>query len=89
MAIDLKIYRENKGIIKNLKIINEFFIEKFPEKSAGWVGITSLFYAQTAIMNYLRKAKTDLQFKTALKAILWQFLNDVSSYESSRKGKNE
>lgn len=85
MAINLKTYKENKEIIKNLKTINGFFIRNFPEKSTGWVGVTSLFYAQTAIMNYLENVKLDPNFIPALKAILWQFLNDISSYENSRK----
>ena len=87
MAIDLKTYRENKETIKNLKILNGFFVKNFPEKSTGWVGVTSLFYAQTAITNYLGRAKVDPQFIPALKAMLWQFLNDISSYENSRKEK--
>ena len=87
MAIDLKTYRENREIIKNLRIINGFFVKNFPEKTTGWVGVTSLLYSQTAIMHYLEHGKVDPQFIPALKAILWQFLNDISSYENSRKEK--
>lgn len=87
-TIDLKIYKENKEIIKNLKIINDFFIEKYPEKSAGWVGLTALFYSQTAIANYLNNSKeVNKGFVPALKAVLWNFLNEISSYDINRKDK--
>lgn len=87
MAINFKTYKENKEIIKNLRIINGFFVKNFPEKTTGWVGVTSLFYAQTAIMHYLEHGKIDPRLVPALKSILWQFLNDISSYENSRKEK--
>ena len=87
MAVDLKTYRENKETIKNLKAINSFYMDRFPNKSTGWAGITSLLYAQTAILDHLENAKIDPQFLPAIKSMLWQFLNDISSYENSRKEK--
>ena len=88
MAINIKTYRENKEIIGNLKKINQYFIDQFPEKSAGWVGITSLFYSQCAIGEYLKeKSKVDKRFIPALKAILWSYLNEISGYENRGKDK--
>ena len=87
MAVDLRTYRENKETIKNIKALNGFFVRNYPEKSTGWVGITSLLYSQTAIMHYLEHGKIDPNLVPALKSILWQFLNDISSYENSRKEK--
>ena len=88
MAINIKTYRENKEIIGNLKKINQYFIDQFPEKSAGWVGITSLIYSQCAIDEYLKeKSKVDKRFVPALKAILWSYLNEISGYEDRGKDK--
>lgn len=88
MVINIKTYRENKEIIGNLKKINQYFIDQFPEKSAGWVGITSLFYSQCAIDEYLKeKSKVDKRFISALKAILWSYLNEISGYEYRGKDK--
>lgn len=88
MVINIKTYRENKEIIGNLKKINQYFIDQFPGKSAGWVGITSLLYSQCAIDEYLKeKSKIDKRFVPALKAILWSYLNEISGYEDRGKDK--
>ena len=88
MAINIKTYKENKDIIRNLKKINQYYIEKFTEKSEGWVGIKSLFYSQCGIGEYLKeKSKVDKRFIPALKAILWSYLNEISGYEDRGKDK--
>lgn len=88
MAINIKTYRENKEIIGSLKKINQYFIDQFPEKSTGWVGMISLFYSQCAIGEYLKEeSKVDKRFVPALKAILWSYLNEISGYEDRGKDK--
>ena len=87
MAINIKTYKENKDIIRNLKKINQYFVDQFPEKSAGWVGVTALLYSQCAIEAYLeQETDKDKRFIPALKAILWSYLNEISRYNGG-KGK--
>lgn len=88
MVINIKTYKENKDIIRDLKKINQYFIDQFPEKSAGWVGVTALLYSQCAIGEYLKEElKVDKRFVPALKAILWSYLNEISGYEDRGKDK--
>lgn len=88
MAIRIKTYKENKEIIKALQKINNYFLDEFPEKNAGWIGLTALFYSQVAIAHYL-KVEKDLNknFIPALKAVLWDYLNEISCYKNSGKDK--
>ncbi len=89
MVIDLKTYRENKEIIKTFNVLNNFFKKEFPEKSWGWVGVTALLYSQLALENYLATETVHAELKPALKAILWQYLNIVSTTEKGKEDRHE
>mgnify|MGYP004642898919 CR=1 FL=1 len=89
MVINLKTYRENKEVIKSFKILNDFFKYQFPEKSWGWIGITALLYSQIALENYLGAEKVKPEFKPALKAILWQYLNVVANKKLGKDDRHE
>lgn len=88
MEIDLKTYRENKETVRNLREIEDYFNFRFPDKSDGWQALTTLFYSQIALENYIKSnAQIDPNFLPAFKVSLWNFLNKISSYENSRKEK--
>lgn len=86
MAINLKTYRENKEVIKSFRTLNEYFNNNFPEKSWGWVALTSLLFSSLAMENYLTCEKNlDPKFKPALKTVLWQYINVVSNTEVGKE----
>lgn len=88
VTINLKTYRENKEIIKNFKKINNFFISAFPNKSAGWVGLTLILYSQMALGEYLKTVKNiNPNLITALRATLQMYISELDKYENSRKGR--
>lgn len=87
MAINLELYKKNKETIKNLKKIDKFFVENYPDKTDGWIGLITLIYAEWSVKEFLNKNIIDPKYITAVRSVLWEFLNIVNSYDDSRKGK--
>lgn len=89
-TIDLKTYRENKEFCKNLYLINNFFTDKFPDKTWGFVGLNALLYSQLVIENYIADTKNlDPQFIPMLKAVLWQFMSILNKKKEERTDGHE
>lgn len=59
------------------------------KKSWGWIGVTALLYSQIALENYLGAEKVKPEFKPALKAILWQYLNVVANKKLGKDDRHE
>lgn len=66
-----------------------FLLTTSPQKSWGWVGVTALIYSQLAILNYLKTDKVQPEFKKILKAMLWEYQNEVTKTEVGKEDRHE
>lgn len=91
MVIDLRTYKENKEIVKNLNKVNTFFLQAFPQKTWGWVAITSLLFSQLAMETYLKDEKPRKGFYPAIRNMLLNFQKvlDTNEKQQREKGNNE
>lgn len=82
MVIDLNTYKNNKEVAKELIKINKYFIETYPNKTWGWIGLTALLFAQMSIEKYIEDNTPDNGFYPALKSMLWAFQNKVNELQN-------
>jgi len=86
MVINIKTYKNNKEIIKELSSINTYFMETYPNKTWGWVGLTALLFSQMAIEKYLKDSNPDAGFYPALKSMLWNFQKRINELQTGKGG---
>lgn len=85
VVVDLKIYKQNKKISQTLRKIDNFFLREFPQKTWGWIGVTSLLYSQIALEQYLKESKPEKLFVSMIKRVIWQYINILNKCSEIRK----
>lgn len=60
-------------------------VDNFPNKTWGYIGVTSLLFSQCAISEYMQSEDYDPRLYPNLKAILWNFINEIGVIDKQRK----
>lgn len=82
MVIDLNTYKNNKEVARELLKISKYFVQTYPNKSWGWIGLTALLFAQMAVERHIEDYIPDKEFYPALKGMLWAFQNKVNELQN-------
>lgn len=84
MVVDINLYKNNKEIVKELSHINNYFMEAYPNKTWGWIGLIALLFAQMAIEKYIEDNNPKEGFYRALKSMLWGFQNRINEMQKTK-----